>query len=47
MCVYDGTHMYHGVHIEVKGQFEGVGSFFLPHGSQRLNSGHQVNVYAC
>lgn len=55
MCIYvyvweggnDGTHMYHGVHIEVKGQLEGVGSLFLPCGSQGLNSGHQVLVFAC
>lgn len=37
--------MYHGVHIKVKGQLEGVDSLFLSHGSRGLNSGHQVSVF--
>lgn len=48
ICVYDGTHMCHGVHIEVKGQLEGVGSLFSTTWVSGIElMGHQVNVFAC
>lgn len=38
MCVY----ACHSMHVEVKGQYAGAGSLFLPYEFWGLSSGHQA-----